>query len=93
MKINTRRKAPLTDNEHPQGAEIDLLRRRDFIFLLHNPVCDCQRTLPLILCVKCVSVRRLNVEFSALPPEAKRNFQLGLTGVRITRREGNPESS
>jgi hypothetical protein len=46
VEINMRKKPPLTDYEHPQNTEVNLLGRRGFIFLLHSPICNCLRALP-----------------------------------------------
>jgi hypothetical protein len=72
VEINMRKKPPLTDYEHPQSTEVNLLGRRNFTILFHSPICNCLHSLPLILCVKCVS--EVKAEFLALSPEASAIF-------------------
>ncbi len=74
VEIKMGKKPPLTDYEHPQSTEVNLLGRRYFIFPLHSPICNCLRSLPLILCVQ--SVLEVKAEFLALSPEASKTCQV-----------------
>ncbi len=75
MKTNTRKKTPLTNYEHPHGTEVNLLQWRGFIFLVHNSTGSCVHPLPLILCVKCVSVFQKAEGRSIFPPCLLRQAQ------------------
>ncbi len=52
VEITMRKKPPLTDYEHPQSTEVNLLGRRHFIFLLHSPIRNCLRSLIDFVCQK-----------------------------------------
>ena len=47
-EISRSKKPLLTYDEHAQSAEVNLLRQRYFVFVLHLLICDYLRTHPLM---------------------------------------------